>query len=106
MKEVNLSHIESIRQMLMEVDYHIASAIYAKDTLIKFTARSKYASGQLRRALRKWKRQNKLCFILYGEDFEENDLCTQFLLNRFPSEENDVDLGAANPYITIACVCL
>ena len=104
MKVIDLRHIKSTKQLLLEIDYCIASARYGKEPVIKFLSRSKFACENLRRSLRAWKRQNKIYFIIAGENFREDDERTRFLLDRFPEEKNDSDYGAGNTLATIVCI--
>ena len=104
MKVIDLRNIKSSRLLLLKIDYCIASARYEKEPVLKFLSRSKFAGEHLRRSLRAWKKENKVYFIINGENFHENDERTQFLLDRFPEEANDADLGAGNELSTIACM--
>lgn len=90
--------------MLREVEFTIASERYLGERLIKFVGRSPTAILCLRRALRRLQREGKIAFWIPGESFEPDDKSTAYLLNRFPEEKDDPDLGAQNAEITIVCI--
>lgn len=104
MKTIDLSHIKSSRRLIMAVDYAVASARYAGDSLVKFVTRSRFASEHLQRTLRAWKAQNKINFIIPGEKYDLGNMETQYMLNLYPDEGDDADIGAKNPLVTVTYI--
>ena len=69
--------------------------------VIKFLHNSDRVSLLVRRQIRVRKREGKVNFLIAGEKFKVNETITEFLLNRYPEEANDEDLGKQNKDITI-----
>lgn len=92
--------------MLREMEFTLATERCYGEKLIKFITRSETATLLLRRTLRKLKEENRICFFVAGEDFHVDNQTTQYLLNIFPKEESDPDLGKKNANITIVCLYL
>ena len=94
------------KPMLREMEFILATERCYGEKLIKFITRSETATTLLRRSLRKLKDEGRICFFVSGEDFHPDNQTTQYLLNIFPNEEKDEDLGKGTPNITIACLYL
>ena len=94
------------KPMLREMEFILATERCYGEKLIKFITRSETATLLLRRSLRKLKEEGRICFFIAGEDFHTDNQTTQYLLNIFPQEEADEDLGKGNASITIACLYL
>lgn len=94
------------KPMLREMEFTIATERCYGEKLIKFITRSETAALLLRRSLRKLKEEGRICFFVAGEDFHTDNQTTQYLLNIFPKEEKDPDLGKNNASITIVCLYL
>ena len=103
MKTVDLREYDSARPMLMRAEYLIASAYHAGDNLTKFITATPYLTEKLRACLRGWIREKKVSFMIYGEKYAENDERTKYLLDRFPEEAGDADIGKGDPFITVVC---
>ena len=94
------------KPMLREMEFILATERCYGEKLIKFITRSETAAILLRRSLRKLQEQGRICFFIPGEDFHRDHQSTQYLLNIFPQEEKDADLGKNKPDITIVCLYL
>ena len=103
MKVVDLCDAPTARQMLLRAEYVIASACHGNDPLLKFVTRTPFMTEKLRACLRSWARKKKISYMIYGEKYSEMDETTQLLLNQFPSEASDPDLGSGNSLMTIVC---
>ncbi len=106
MKTVDLRDAQSAKLMLMRAEYIIASACHAGENLIKFVTATPYLTEKLRACIRTWIRAKKVSFMIYGEKYAKNDEKTQFLLNHFPTEAADPDIGKGDPFITVVCFTL
>jgi hypothetical protein len=104
MKIIDLSRIKSSRRLTMAVDYAVASCRYSGESLVKFVARSRFASENIQRTLRAWKTKNRVNFIIPGEKYALDNMETQYLLNLHPEEAGDEDIGAANALITVTFI--
>ena len=102
----DLRDIALHKPMLREMEFTIATERCYGERLIKFITRSETAAIFLRRSLRKLKEEGRICFFIAGEDFHSDNQTTQYLLNIFPTEEEDPDLGKKNPNITVVCLYL
>ena len=104
MKVIDLIDIQSSSRLIMAVDYAVASERHGGESLVKFITRSKYAARHLRHTLYQWKKQNKVNFIISGERYHLNNMETQYMLNLYPEEGEDSDIGAGNPLITVTYI--
>lgn len=102
----DLRDIALHKPMLREMEFTLATERCYGEKLIKFITRSETAALLLRRSLRKLKEEGRICFFVSGEDFHVDNQTTQYLLNIFPKEERDPDLGKRNTNITIVCLYL
>ncbi len=89
------------KSAVLEADFTLATAYVKREKLIKFLHNSDRVSLLLRRLIRQRKREGKVNFLIAGEKFKESDNITEYLLNQFPEEANDEDLGKQNKNITI-----
>ena len=103
MRVIDLTDAPSTRQMLLRAEYVIASACHGEESLLKFVTKTPSLTEKLRACLRGWARKKKILFMIYGEKFSEMDEVTQYLLDQFPKEASDPDLGQKNPFVTIVC---
>ncbi len=94
------------KPMLREAEFTLATERCYGEHLIKFITRSQSAAQLLRRTLRKLQEEGRISFFIAGEDFHKGDQTTQYLLNIFPNEEGDADLGKGNADATIVCLYL
>ncbi len=97
----DLRNCPTPKSAVLEADFILATAYVKRDMLIKFLHNSDRVSLLVRRLIRQRKREGKVNFLIPGEKFKENDNITEFLLNRFPEEAGDEDLGKQNKNITI-----
>ena len=100
----DLKEIALHESMLREVEFTIASERYLGERLIKFINRSPTATRCLRQNLRRMQREGKIAFWIPGESFTPEDKSTAYLLDRFPTEGEDPDLGAGKSDLTIVCI--
>lgn len=94
------------KPMLREMEFILATERCYGERLIKFITRSETAALLLRRSLRRLQEQGRICFFIPGEDFHVDNQSTQYLLNIFPNEEKDEDLGKKNADVTVVCLYL
>ncbi len=104
MQVIDLTSIKSCQSMVMAADYAVATAHYEGGLLVKFVVRSRFAAKHLRRSLREWKQKKRISYIIPGERYDLSNILTQYMINRFPDEANDSDIGAANPLITVVYI--
>ncbi len=106
MTVVDLCDAATARLMLIRAEYIFASARHSDECVIKFITRTPFMTEKLRACIRSWIREKKISFMIYGEKFSLRDEKTQFLLNHFPAEANDPDMGKENSFATIVCFSL
>ena len=97
----NLRDWSTPRSAIIEAEFTLMTAYVKKIKLVKFLHNSDRVSLLLRRMIRVRKREGKVNFLIAGEKFKEGDNITEYLLNQFPEEANDEDLGKQNKNITI-----
>ncbi|MBP3437504.1 MAG: hypothetical protein J6K61_06350 [Clostridia bacterium] len=98
----DLRHLPSTKAAVLEAEFALLTARAKGIRLIKFLHDSDRVSLLVRRQIRVRKREGKVDFLIAGEKFKECDIRTEYLLNKYPEEAADEDLGKQNKNITIA----
>lgn len=98
----DLRNCPTPKSAVLEADFIMMTEyVKGEHKVIKFLHNSDRVSLLVRRQIRVRKREGKVNFLIAGEKFKVNETITEFLLNRYPEEANDEDLGKQNKDITI-----
>ncbi|MCQ2386318.1 MAG: hypothetical protein MJ078_06565, partial [Clostridia bacterium] len=102
MRIADLSGFTNGKAAMLETEFIVASAKANGDRLVKFVHGEGKIGVLVRRLLRKYKKADRVTFLVFGEKFTEEDIASRYMRNRFPETEQDPDYLQDNKGITIA----